>query len=307
MPIHSTSVFVSGATGFVGGAIARHLASQGRHVLGLARSTGAHERLDALGLGVVSGDLEGDLDPVLAAAMASDAVIFAAQLAPEVEHRAVFALLDALAGSRKTFIFISGTGVFLQRTGGAWSPDSYAEDEPFPVEPLAARRVEVEALVRDAASRSVRSIVVRPPLLWGPDDHGHVAMTYRSVAVTGAACYVGSGLATYSHLHVDDLATLVALADERGRAGALYHGVAGEIPNRWIAEAVARDMGCATRSLGLEEAVEVWGDFGALIMGASSRSRTQRTPRELGWAPTHTDMLTMIGESRLRAMAVPHY
>lgn len=306
MPIPSTSVFVIGATGFVGGAIASYLAGQGRDVLGLARSTGAHDRLDALGLGAVSGDLEGALDPVLAAAMASDAVIVAAQVAPDVEYRAVSALLDTLAGSRKTLIFISGTGVFLQRTGGAWSPDSYAEDEPFPVEPLAARRVQVETLVRGAASRGVRSIVVRPPLLWGPDDHGHVAMTYHSAAVTGAACYVGSGLATYSHLHVDDLATLVALADERGRAGALYHGVAGEIPNRWIAEAVARDMGCATRSLGADEAVEIWGEFAALIMSASSRSRTQRTPRELGWAPTHTDMLTMIGESRLRAMAVPH-
>ncbi|MET0254818.1 MAG: NAD-dependent epimerase/dehydratase family protein [Luteibacter sp.] len=301
------SIFIIGATGFVGGAMAGHLAGLGHDVLGLARSTGAHERLGALGLRAVSGDLEGSLGPVLAAATGADTVIFAAQVPPEIEHRAVSALLDALAGSRKTFIFISGTGVFLQRTGGAWSPDSYAEDEPFPVEPLATRRVEVETLVREAASRGVRSIVIRPPLLWGPDDHGHVAMTYRSVAVTGAACYVGSGLATYSHLHVDDLAVLVALADERGGAGALYHGVAGEVPNRWIAEAVAHDMGCATRSLSMKEAVEVWGEFGALIMSASSRSRSHRTSRELGWAPTHTDMLTMIGEPRLRAMAVAHH
>jgi nucleoside-diphosphate-sugar epimerase len=301
------SVFVIGATGLVGGAIARYLASVGHRVLGLARSPAACERLEAMGLSFVSGDLEQVLDNVLAAAMEVDTVIFAAQVSPDLEHRAISALLDVMAGSRKTFLFISGTGVFLRRTAGEWSQDSYAEDEPFPVEPLAARRVEVERLVRESASRGVRSIIVRPPLVWGPDDHGHVAMTYRSVAVTGAACFVGSGLATYSNVHVDDLASLVALAVERGRPGTLYHGVAGEIPNRWIAEAVARDLGCATRSVTEDEAVDVWGEFGALIMGASSRSRSQRALTELGWVPLHADMLTMIGESRLRAMAVPKH
>lgn len=298
------SVFVIGASGFVGGAIARRFSGEGRDVVGLARSGKALAGLQSMGLIAVSGDLDKSMDGVLAAAKSANSVIFAAQVPSDVEHRAVSALLEAMAGTRKTFIFISGTGVFLQRTAGAWSQDSYAEDEPFPIEPLAARRVEVETLVREAASHGVRSMVVRPPLVWGPNDHGHIAMTYRSIAATGAACFVGDGLATYSHVHAEDLAALVALADERGRAAALYHGVAGEIPNRWIAEAVARDMGCATRSLTVDEAVQVWGEFGALIMGSTSRSRSQRTLRDLGWIPTHTDMLAMIGEPRLRAMAV---
>ncbi|WP_033337832.1 NAD-dependent epimerase/dehydratase family protein [Catenuloplanes japonicus] len=289
--------FVIGATGFVGGAIADRLRADGHTVTGLARDQDAADRLAARGITPVQADLGDRVDAALAAGAEADAVVLAAQLPPAVEEE----MADALTGIGKTLLLVSGTGVFLQRTGGAWSPDAFAEDDPFTPEPLAVPRVRAEQRVRAGA----RGIVVRPPLLWGPGDHGHVSEIYRSVAVTGAACYVGDGLNTYSHLHVDDAARLVVAALERGTPGALYHGVAGEVPNRWIAEAVARDLGCPTRSLSPAEAATVWGEFGALIMGASSRARTTGTAAALGWSPTHRDMLSMIGEPRLRALAVP--
>ncbi|WP_437755308.1 hypothetical protein [Sorangium sp. So ce1389] len=80
-------------------------------------------------------------------------------------------------------------------------------------------------------------------------------------------------------------------AAERGPGpwGGVYHGVGGEIPNRWIADAVARDMGCEARSLSAEEALEVWEQFGTLIMASSSRSRSSRARAELGWTAEKTD------------------
>lgn len=297
-------VLVLGATGFLGGAVARRLAGSGHAVTGLARSAEAAERLAAAGLRPLVGDLEADLGAIAEAAAAHDAVIFAPQLLLEPEYAAVSALLDRLAGHGKTFIFTSGTGVLGQRTGGDWSPDSFAEDEPFIPAKSIARRVETEDLVRAARARGVRGIVVRPPLIWGPGDHGHVASIYQSVARTGAACYVGRGLNCYTNVHIDDLARLYDLALEKGASGALYHAVAGEIPNRWIAESVARDLGVGTRSLTLEEAFEVFGKFATLVvMGASSRSRSPRARDELGWVPEHLDMLSLIGEPRLRTLA----
>jgi nucleoside-diphosphate-sugar epimerase len=68
-------------------------------------------------------------------------------------------------------------------------------------------------------------------------------MIYRSVAVRAAACYVGQGLNTYSHVHIDDVTRLFTLALQKGRPGGLYHAVAGEVPKRWIAERVADDLG----------------------------------------------------------------
>ncbi|MFE7075169.1 NAD-dependent epimerase/dehydratase family protein [Streptomyces sp. NPDC057620] len=298
-------IFIIGATGFVGGALARHLSAEGHSVTGLARTGSAAATLDSQGITPVTGDLDEHRDAVMTAARAADAVVYAAQAGPEQETATVQDLVRALTGTRKTLVLLSGTGVLAQRTGGAWSPDVFAEDDPFTPEPLAAYRKAAEDTVMAAAGDGLRSMVVRPGLIWGPHDHGHVSSVYRSVAATGAACYVGEGLNTYGHVHIDDVTRLFSLALERGRPGGLYHAVAGEVPNRWIAERVAADLGIEAHSLTTEEATGVWGEFGALIMSVSSRVRALRARRDLGWQPRHTDMLTMIGEERLRRLAIP--
>jgi nucleoside-diphosphate-sugar epimerase len=193
--------------------------------------------------------------------------------------------------------------VLGQRTWGGPGGKIHAEDDPFDPGTLAAAGSTPNVSFAGAASRGVRGIVLRPPVLWGPGDHGHLSQIYRSVAVTGAACYVGAGLNSYSTLHIDDAVRLYAAAHDRGRAGALYHGVSGEVTVRALAEGVATDLGCATDSLTRTEAERVWGEFGALIMGSTSRSSSRRTQAELDWAPQPRTLLYQIGEPRLRALA----
>lgn len=285
-------VLVIGATGFVGSALSRHLVVRGHSVSGVARDERAAAVLAGAGVTPVRGDLQGRFGEVLAAARGVDRIVYAAQPAADVE----LATVDALAGEE--LLFLSGSGVLLERTAGAFSENTFAEDDDFVVEPLARERKVAEDRVRAAGGA-----VVRPGLIWGPGDHGHVSMVYRSVASTGAACFVGAGLNVYGNVHVDDVAGLVDLALERGRSGALYHAVAGETPNRWIAERVAQDLGCGVRSVDADEATAIWGEFGALVLGASSRTRAPRSRSELGWVPTRFDMLDEIGEPRLRALA----
>jgi nucleoside-diphosphate-sugar epimerase len=109
---------------------------------------------------------------------------------------------------------------------------------------------------------------------------------------TGAVCYIGEGLNCYTTVHVDDLADLYLAAAERGAAGALYHAASGEVPNRAIAELLAKRLGCETRSVTMDEAMEIWDKFAVLIvLAASSRSRSPRSREELGWVPTRTDII----------------
>ena len=296
-------VFVIGAGGFVGGALARHLAGSGHAVTGLARTDAAAAALEARGITAVAGDLDDRRPATVEAAWRADAVIYAAQPDPAQETATIGELARSLAGTGKTLILLSGSGVLLQRTAGAWSQDSFAEHDSFTTEPLAGFRKSAEDTVLAAAADGIRAMVIRPGLIWGPGDHGHVSMVYRSVAATGAACYVGPGLNTYSHVHIDDVTNLFTLALRSGRPGGLYHAVAGEVPNRWIAERVAADLGVETRSVTPAQAAQVWGEFGALVMAASSRLRAVSARRELGWEAERTDLLSMIGEPRLRKLA----
>lgn len=299
-----SSILVLGATGYVGGMLARHFLAQGYIVSGIARTPTARQGLADAGISPVHGDLEHDIAPILGAALSVDIVVYAAQVTFAAEPVVLRQLTQTLAGSGKTLMFLSGTSVFMQLTGGQWSPQSFAEDDPFTPLPIIEPRLETERIVRAAAGPGLRTMVIRPPVIWGPGDNGPVASVYRSVAKTGAACYVDPGLAVYSHVHSADLARLFSLALERGQVGRLYHATAGEIPYRLIAEAVARDLDVPSRGLSMDEANEVFGPFGAMLQAATSRSRDARTRAELGWAPEHHNMLSQIGEPRLRALAV---
>jgi len=295
-------VLVIGATGYLGANAGQAIAASGADVTGLTRSAQRRDFLNEYSMDVMLGDLlteDGfpDVAPF-------DAIVFAPQLLMDPEQAAVTRILDTIEGSGKTFIFTSGTGVIGQRTMGAWSQDSFAEDDPF--EPLRAiaKRVDTENIVRQAKDRGVRAMVIRPPRVWGHGARGHISMVYESVGRTGAACYIGSGLNLYSNVHIDDLADLYARAVNSGKPGSLYHAVGGEAANRWIADNVARDLGCETRSVSVEEAFDIWGRYQTLIvLSVCSRSRAVRSRAELGWAPTRHDMLEEIGLPEFRALA----
>jgi nucleoside-diphosphate-sugar epimerase len=281
----SGPTLVVGATGFVGGHLADALRAGGHEVLGLARSSTAEQTLAARGLGVLPGDLA---RPVELRGRIGEAdvatIVYAAATDVDTEAEVVAHLLDAAP----TFVFLSGTGVLMQRSGGAHSGLTFAEDDAFEPEPLALRRVETEHVVRRAAG--TRGLVLRPPEIWGPGARGRIASILASVERTGQACYVGEGTSAYGHVGADGLGDLLRRALDRAPAGALYHAVDGEAANRDLAAAVGRELGVPTRSVDPAEAVELWGEFGALIMAATSSTTSPRAEAELGWRPSPVDL-----------------
>ena len=107
-------IFLTGASGLIGGSIGARLAAAGHHGRGLVRDPAKAEAVRAIGIEPVLGTLD-DADVLIRKARAADAVADAASS----DHRgAVEALVSALAGSGKALVHTSGSSVVADEAMG---------------------------------------------------------------------------------------------------------------------------------------------------------------------------------------------
>jgi nucleoside-diphosphate-sugar epimerase len=140
-------VFVTGASGYIGGSVAAGLLAAGHTVKGLVRSEQRAQQVRALGLDPAIGTLS---DAALLAQMAreADAVVNAAN---SDDRGAVQAMLPALAGSGKAFLHTSGSSIVGDMAAGERSDKVYQDDTPIRPLPGRAARVAIDQLVLAAA------------------------------------------------------------------------------------------------------------------------------------------------------------
>jgi nucleoside-diphosphate-sugar epimerase len=280
-------VFLTGATGYIGSAVAERLRAAGHQLTALARSDASAAKLESAGIQPIRGDFS-DPKSVGSAADAADGVIsLATTYDPAIDGPAIDAILEALAGSNKPFIYTSGIWSHGD-TGGK------VVDETSPPNPaeLVRWRQKVEQRVLDGARRGIRSVVIRPAIVYGRGG-GIPAGFVDSARKEGAARYVGTGRNRWPLVHVDDLADLYLLALEKAPPGTLLLGVHGPSrPVSEIAAAASRGAGAGGRTVAtpLEEArkkIGAYADALALDQQASGR----RAQELLGWKPRRPDAL----------------
>jgi len=270
-----SKIFLTGATGYIGGAVADALLAAGYAVTGLARSDEAARKLRAKGITPFEGDLRSPAD-VAKAAAAADAVIHAGTTNDgRIDREAVLAMGNALR-PLTPFIYTSGIWV-LGDTGGKIA------DETWDVNPaaLVAWRPEVENLVIAAARIGVRSVVIRPGIAYGRG--GGIAADFVK-----SGRYVGMGDNHWPVVHVDDLADLYVRA-LGSTGGTLFHATDGSsFLVREIA-AAARPNGRA-ESWPVEEARKTLGAYAdALALDQLVSSEKARTA--FGWQPREASIL----------------
>jgi nucleoside-diphosphate-sugar epimerase len=294
-------VFSTGASGYIGGSVAIALVAEGHEVLGLVRSEEAAAKMRALGIEPVIGTLD-DADVLAEAARRADVVVNAAS----ADHRgAATAMLEALAGSGKTFVQTSGSSIVGRRSAGQRADDVYDETTPVTPSPARAARVALNEFILSYQAKGVRPIVICPSLIYGmsrgPKPHSMQVPWLIALARKngGTARHYGPGENVWSNVHIDDLVDLYLRAIRNAPAGAFYYAENGENSMRELGAAISRTLGQdgATRAMTLEEAAAEWGDGPAQdTMGSNSRVRAVRARKELGWAPHAPSLISAIAD-----------
>ena len=279
-------VFVTGATGWVGSAVAKELVEAGHQVSGLSRSDGKSSALSQTGASVVRGTLD-DLETLREAASTSDAVIhiafnhdfskYAENAAQDV--RAIEALGSALEGSQRPLLVTSG---LASLAAGRIATEG---DVPAP-DPSLPRRSEQAA--RTLAARGIRASTVRlATSVHGIGDRGFVHMLIGLARQKGVSAYVGDGQNRWPAVHRLDAGRLYRLALEYGGTEPIYHGVAEEgVAFRDIAEVIGRRLGVPVES----RPAEHFG-FLAKFAGMDMPTSSAHTRKVLGWKPTSASLI----------------
>lgn len=300
-------IFVTGASGYIGGSIAARLVARGHEVVGLTRSDESAARLRETGITPVVGSLVA-LGMLAEVASSADAVINAAN---SDDPFVVEAILPVLEGTGKSFIHTSGSSIIADRGGGARSDLVFNEDTPFVALPERQGRAAVERLVLSYGQRGVRSVVVRPTLIYGQGAGLHkssiqVPRMLDLALAKGKALHIGKGENIWSNVHIDDVVDLYLLALEGAPAGSLFFAENGECSMRTIAEAISRLLGYGgrTESWPMEEALKDWGISAQATFASNSRVSAQKARAMLGWNPTGPDLVEDVEHGSYRALLV---
>jgi nucleoside-diphosphate-sugar epimerase len=298
-------VFVTGATGFVGFAVAQELIDAGHQVLGLARSEAGANSLLAIGAQVHHGDLE-DLESLRRGAAMADGVIhcafnhdfskFAANC--ELDRQAIETLGAALSGANRPLIVTSGIGMLAPGRAAT-------EGDLPPATPTSYPRVSEQTAVL-VAGHGVRASVVRLPQVHDPVKQGFVSYLIAVAREKGVSAFVGDGRSRWTAVHRLDAARLYRLALEKAESDqnsgvARYHAVGEEgVPMKEIAEVIGRGLKAPVVAVPVEEAAKHFGFLGAFA-GLDMPASSALTQEHLGWRPTGPGLISDLEAMRFEA------
>jgi nucleoside-diphosphate-sugar epimerase len=289
-------IFITGANGFIGGAVASALIADSHTVRGLVRSKAKADAVAACGVEPVVGSLD-DAALLQAEARAADAVVNAASS----DHRgAVEALIGGLSGSGKPLIHSSGSSIVADLAMG--EPSDRIFHEATPIEPHADKAARVAIDQRVLAACGIRSVVLCNTMIYGnalgaPAQSVQIPALVRQAKASGVARYIGRGLNRWSNVHIADVAALYTLAIAKAPGGTFIYVESGEEALGEISKAIAARLGLGpAQPWSAEQAIAAWGrNMAVFSLGSNSRVRG-KAAAALGWSPTRRSVTRWIAE-----------
>jgi nucleoside-diphosphate-sugar epimerase len=229
------TAFVTGGSGFIGGALIERLVGDGSRVRALARSDAAAATVEALGAEAVRGEL-GDRDSLAAgAAGCATAFHLAAHLGEwgpweDFERGNVEGTRNALAACEEAGVrrFVHcGTEAALMAGDPLVHVDETAPLRPDSRAPYPATKAKAELAVREASREGFETVAMRPRFVWGKGDTTLLPEMVKTVEA-GKFAWVGGGRNVTDTAHVDNVVEGLLLCAEKGRAGEAYFITDGE-------------------------------------------------------------------------------
>jgi nucleoside-diphosphate-sugar epimerase len=304
MPI----AFVTGASGFIGGALTRRLLAEGTTVRALARSEASATKVAELGAEPVRGDLDDLGDGPAGCDLAFHCAAHLGEWGDEAEFDRV-----NVDGTRNVMAACSAAGVGRVVHVGteaallAGQPLVDA-DETLPLRPDSPALYSRSKAKAEQVARAAGAVVVRPRLVWGPGDTSILPLIVAAVRA-GRFAWIGGGTHRTSTTHVDNVVEGLLLGARRGTPGEAYFVTDGEpvvcrefitallatagveAPSRSVprplASAVARAGEAAWRRLPLRGQPPVTR-MGVWLSSQECTINIGKARRDLGYAPLVT-------------------
>lgn len=300
------NVFITGATGYIGGSVATLLLKKGYHVSALVRKQADAEKLSALGMIPVMGSIH-DMQILRKSAADADAIIHTAD-ADDVYS--VITFLEELKGTGKTFIFTSGSSLVGDNARGELNDFVFSED--IPVQPRLEKlhRVALNDHILAAAKDNIRTIVLVPTMIYGTgtgikQNSIQIPMLIEIAKERQAGIYIEKGENKWSNIHIEDLAELYVLALEKASAGSYFYTENGNASLKDIAISISKLLNFQgkTESITLDSAIEKWGpDAAAFGFASNSLVSSEKAKVILGWQPKYDSILKDIEEGSYKAV-----
>ena len=245
------TAFVTGGSGFIGGALIERLRAEGWDVRALARSQAAEQKVRERGAVPVPGDLENEAMMREGATGADVAFHAAAKVEDwgdpdEFERLNVRGTANVIAACRaagvRRLVHV-GTEAALMAGDPLVNVDETAPLRPDSPALYSSSKAKAEQLVRDANGDGLETVVIRPRFVWGRGDTTLLPALVEMVR-SGRFRWVGGGGNLTATTHVDNTVEGLWLGATKARARQRllrHRRRAGGVPRVRLAD--ARDAG----------------------------------------------------------------
>ena len=310
--------FVTGATGFIGGHVARKLRERGDDVVALVRSPDKAGQLRELGCELVAGDLS-DGEAIRRGTAGCDAAFHIGAMykvgIPKSEHPAMYdanvlgtqRVIDAAVEAGASRIVYVSTGNVYGNTRRKVVDESY--ERPQPPEFLSyydETKWMAHKVAADRIAKGAPVVIAMPGGVYGPDDPSELGnlIDQTRTGKLKLRMFPDSG---FNFVYVEDLADGILAVHDRGKVGESYNlagqqGTLGDLIDKTAALAGRKPPRVTLPPAAMKLAIPIGplvgkamgfpGNLGELIRtsdGVTFWMTDQKARSELGFAPRDLD------------------